>query len=117
MRYLAQRVALQTLRAYKWAVSPMFPAACRYTPTCSEYAMEAIERHGVLRGGLKAAARLLRCHPFVKGGYDPVVKPYGGASWKSGPSRPVLSAAEGAASEIGNSPGSSPRWLFLKRNS
>jgi len=79
MRHLAQRVALQTLRAYKWAVSPMFPAACRYTPTCSEYAMEAIERHGVLRGGLKAAARLLRCHPFVKGGYDPVVKP----DWRS----------------------------------
>jgi uncharacterized protein len=108
MRHLAQSVALQTLRAYKWAVSPMFPAACRYTPTCSEYAMEAIERHGVLRGGLKAAARLLRCHPFVKGGYDPVVKPDGGAAWKSGPLRPALSAAEGAASEIGNSPGFSP---------
>jgi putative membrane protein insertion efficiency factor len=72
MRHLAQRVALQLLRAYKWAVSPMFPPSCRYTPTCSEYAMEAIERYGVIRGGLKAAARLLRCHPFVKGGYDPV---------------------------------------------
>jgi uncharacterized protein len=68
-----QRVALYLLRAYKWAISPMFPPACRYTPTCSEYAMEAIERFGVVRGGLKAVARLLRCHPFVKGGYDPVV--------------------------------------------
>lgn len=74
MRHFAQRAALQLLRAYKWAISPMFPPSCRYTPTCSEYAMEAIERHGVLLGGLKAAARVLRCHPFAQGGYDPVVK-------------------------------------------
>lgn len=73
MRLLAQRVVLGLLRAYKWAISPMFPPACRYTPTCSEYAMEAIERYGVLRGGRLAVARVLRCHPFVKGGYDPVV--------------------------------------------
>ena len=73
MRHFSQRVVLQLLRAYKWAISPMFPPACRYTPTCSEYAMEAIERYGVLRGGWKAAGRILRCHPFVKGGYDPVV--------------------------------------------
>jgi len=66
-------VTLQLLKGYKWAVSPMFPPACRYTPTCSEYAMEAVERYGVLRGGLKAAGRILRCHPFAKGGYDPVV--------------------------------------------
>lgn len=74
MRHLIQRAAPELLRAYKWAISPMFPPACRYTPTCSEYAMEAIERYGVLRGGMKAVARLLRCHPFVEGGYDPVVK-------------------------------------------
>jgi putative membrane protein insertion efficiency factor len=73
MRPLAQRVALGLLRAYKRLISPMLPPACRYTPTCSEYAMEAIERFGVLRGGSKAVARILRCHPFVKGGYDPVV--------------------------------------------
>jgi putative membrane protein insertion efficiency factor len=73
MRQIAQHVALGLLRAYRWAISPMFPPSCRYTPTCSEYAMEAIDRYGVVRGGLKAAARLLRCHPFVKGGYDPVV--------------------------------------------
>lgn len=74
MRQLIQRAALELLRAYKWAISPMLPPACRYTPTCSEYAMEAIERFGVLRGGMKAMARVLRCHPFVKGGYDPVMR-------------------------------------------
>ena len=100
MRHFAQRVALQLLRAYKWAISPMFPPSCRYTPTCSEYAMESIERYGVARGALKAAARLLRCHPFVQGGYDPVVKPGVEISWKSGLSR--------AASDVRNSPGFSP---------
>jgi uncharacterized protein len=74
MRERAKLVILQLLRAYKWAISPMFPPACRYVPTCSEYAMEAVERYGVLRGGLKALLRLLRCHPFARGGYDPVVK-------------------------------------------
>ena len=72
MRHLPQRVALLLLRAYKWTISPMFPPACRYVPTCSEYAMEAVERYGALRGTLMAIARLLRCHPFAKGGYDPV---------------------------------------------
>lgn len=74
MRNTAQLVVLQLLRAYKWAISPMFPPACRYVPTCSEYAMEAVERYGALRGGWMALTRLLRCHPFVKGGYDPVVQ-------------------------------------------
>ena len=74
MKQFAKFVALQILRAYKWAISPLFPPACRYVPTCSEYAMEAIERYGVLRGGLMAAVRLLRCHPFTRGGYDPVVR-------------------------------------------
>lgn len=74
MNHIARRVTLQLLLGYKWMISPWFPPACRYVPTCSEYAMEAIERFGVLRGGLLAAGRLLRCHPFVKGGYDPVVK-------------------------------------------
>ena len=52
----------------------MLLPACRYVPTCSEYAMEAVERYGVVRGGLKAVWRLLRCHPFAAGGVDPVVK-------------------------------------------
>ncbi len=67
-------IALWVLGIYKRWVSPALPPSCRYVPTCSEYAMEAVERYGVLRGGAMAAWRLLRCHPFVKGGYDPVVK-------------------------------------------
>jgi uncharacterized protein len=74
MRDVAKLVVLQMLRAYKWAISPLFLPACRYVPTCSEYAMEAVERYGVVHGGFMAVMRLLRCHPFVRGGYDPVVK-------------------------------------------
>ncbi len=74
MQEIGKFVVLQLLRGYKWAISPMFPPACRYVPTCSEYAMEAVERYGVLRGGCKAAMRVLRCHPFVRGGDYPVVK-------------------------------------------
>lgn len=74
MRQLAQRVTLQLLRGYKTIISPVFPPACRYVPSCSEYAMEAVARFGVVRGGWLSLGRLLRCHPLVKGGYDPVVK-------------------------------------------
>jgi len=69
---IARSVILQFLRAYKWLVSPLLPPSCRYVPSCSEYAMEAVERYGALRGSWMAMIRLLRCHPFVKGGYDPV---------------------------------------------
>ena len=69
----AMRAAVVSLlRAYKWALSPLLPPACRYVPTCSEYAMEAVDRFGILRGGRMAVCRVLRCHPFVKGGFDPV---------------------------------------------
>src|SRR5271166_5273882 len=74
MRQFAKLVTLQVLRGYKWAISPLFLPSCRYVPTCSEYAMEAVERYGVLRGVLMASWRVLRCHPFARGGYDPVVK-------------------------------------------
>jgi uncharacterized protein len=73
MRQTARQTALLVLRGYKRWISPMFPPSCRYVPTCSEYAMEAVERYGVLRGGWMAIGRILRCHPFVKGGFDPVV--------------------------------------------
>jgi uncharacterized protein len=66
------QAALFMLRGYKRLISPLFPPACRYLPTCSEYAIEAVERYGAVCGGLLAAWRLLRCHPFAPGGYDPV---------------------------------------------
>ena len=65
-------LALGLLRLYKLILSPLLPAACRYEPTCSVYAQEAIERHGAIRGTVMAARRLARCHPFREGGYDPV---------------------------------------------
>jgi len=65
-------LVLLVLRGYKVAISPMLPPSCRYVPTCSAYAMEAVERYGVVRGSWMAMARVLRCHPFAKGGYDPV---------------------------------------------
>ena len=65
-------VVLAALRGYKRHVSPLLPPACRYTPTCSEYAVEAVERHGVLRGSGLALKRVLSCNPFSRGGYDPV---------------------------------------------
>jgi len=60
------------IRFYQVAVSPMLGRHCRYYPTCSEYARQAIERYGVLQGGFMAIRRILRCHPFSPGGYDPV---------------------------------------------
>jgi putative membrane protein insertion efficiency factor len=66
------QLALTALRIYKRWISPAIPSACRFYPTCSEYMMEAIERHGVLRGIGMGLRRLLRCHPFHQGGVDPV---------------------------------------------
>lgn len=60
------------LRLYKYAISPLLPPSCRFTPTCSEYAMEAIAKYGVWKGSGMGMRRLLRCHPFCAGGYDPV---------------------------------------------
>ena len=65
-----QAIAVATLRLYKTVISPLVPPACRFHPTCSAYAEEAIERHGFVRGTLLAAKRLLRCHPFSSGGID-----------------------------------------------
>ncbi len=66
------RAAAAALRFYKAFFSPLLPRACRYEPTCSVYAREAIERYGLWRGGGLAVSRLLRCHPFRAGGFDPV---------------------------------------------
>ena len=63
---------LYLIKWYKRSVSPNLPPACRFLPTCSEYAYTAIERFGVLKGGALALWRIMRCNPFCKGGYDPV---------------------------------------------
>ena len=67
-----KRVLLALIRLYQRAISPHLPPACRYHPTCSQYALTAITRFGALRGGWMSAKRILRCNPFSKGGYDPV---------------------------------------------
>lgn len=63
---------LVLVRIYQWTLSPVMGGQCRYWPTCSHYAAEALQAHGGIRGGWMAAKRLLRCHPFSRGGYDPV---------------------------------------------
>jgi putative membrane protein insertion efficiency factor len=60
------------IRGYQVMVSPLLPPSCRFTPSCSQYALEAVTRHGALRGSWLAACRLARCHPFHPGGFDPV---------------------------------------------
>ena len=65
-------VLIFLVRGYQVALSPLLPSACRFMPSCSAYAVEALERHGALRGGWLTIRRLARCHPFGVGGYDPV---------------------------------------------
>jgi uncharacterized protein len=64
--------ALGLIWLYQRLISPLMPPSCRYYPTCSHYAYEAIDRYGLLKGGLMAASRVARCHPWHEGGYDPV---------------------------------------------
>lgn len=70
-------IVLLVIRAYRALLSPLLPPVCRFWPTCSRYAYEAVERHGVLAGGWLAVKRLARCHPFHPGGIDPVPVPEG----------------------------------------
>jgi hypothetical protein len=67
-----QTVLIALLKVYKFSISPWLPSACRYSPTCSEYMMEAISLHGSMKGLWMGLKRLSRCHPFHEGGYDPV---------------------------------------------
>jgi putative membrane protein insertion efficiency factor len=68
----ARRVAVGLVRIYQRCVSPLLPASCRYFPTCSEYAIDAIEVHGLIRGSLLATWRIARCNPWSRGGFDPI---------------------------------------------
>ena len=67
-----KQVLLALVRFYRYAISPMLGRNCRFVPSCSEYALEAVEPHGALKGSWLAARRVCRCHPFSGGGYDPV---------------------------------------------
>jgi putative membrane protein insertion efficiency factor len=67
-----QAILVLALRGYKLLVSPLLPSACRYYPTCSEYMLEAVVKHGAVKGVWMGLKRLGRCHPFHEGGYDPV---------------------------------------------
>jgi uncharacterized protein len=67
-----QRILILALRGYKAFISPLLPSRCRFRPTCSEYMMDAIAKHGAIRGLWLGLKRLSRCHPFHQGGYDPV---------------------------------------------
>jgi uncharacterized protein len=69
---IAQRVALGVIRTYKVAFSSLYAGSCRFVPSCSDYAAEAVARHGVVRGSFMAARRLARCNPFGASGLDPV---------------------------------------------
>lgn len=72
MKELVRKVAVLPVRCYQYFLSPVLPPSCRYYPTCSAYAVEAILRHGLLRGGWLTLCRLARCHPWAAGGVDPV---------------------------------------------
>jgi putative membrane protein insertion efficiency factor len=67
-----KNIVLGLIRGYQRFISPLFPPSCRYYPTCSNYTLQAVKRFGGLKGTLMGIARILRCHPFVRGGYDPV---------------------------------------------
>jgi uncharacterized protein len=71
-RAISVRLALKLIRGYKFFVSPYFHGSCRFLPSCADYAAEAIDRHGVIRGGWLAARRLVRCQPLCAAGHDPV---------------------------------------------
>jgi hypothetical protein len=72
LRLLPRRLLMAAVRAYQLVLSPLLPPSCRFTPSCSAYAHEALMRHGAARGSWLAARRLARCHPWNPGGYDPV---------------------------------------------
>ncbi len=72
MRKLLRRFAVGLIRIYQWSLSPLLGPSCRFEPSCSQYAIAAIERHGLLRGNWLAIQRLVRCHPLGDSGYDPV---------------------------------------------
>lgn len=72
MKTILRKIFILPIRFYQLSISPLFPSCCRFTPTCSQYAIEVIMRHGIFRGSWLALRRILRCHPWGGSGYDPV---------------------------------------------
>ncbi|MDQ6961012.1 MAG: membrane protein insertion efficiency factor YidD [Mariprofundaceae bacterium] len=69
---MLKRCLIACVRFYRYFISPLLPARCRFYPTCSEYSLEALQRYGAMRGLFFSCRRICRCHPFCKGGYDPL---------------------------------------------
>ncbi|GBG93987.1 hypothetical protein LFYK43_04460 [Ligilactobacillus salitolerans] len=67
-----KNILIFPIKIYQKVISPLFPPSCRYYPTCSNYALQALEKHGLILGAVMALARIIRCNPFIRGGYDPV---------------------------------------------
>ena len=95
---MTRRILLAFLRLYRYWASPvlhaLFPTGCKFQPTCSHYASEAIAAHGALRGGGMALGRVLRCHPFSRGGFDPVPLPEDGGTFTTIPNLDKLDDLE-----------------------
>jgi uncharacterized protein len=70
----ARKITLILIKGYQYMISPLFGPSCRFYPSCSQYGIEAIEQYGVIKGMYLSGKRILKCHPFHKGGYDPVPK-------------------------------------------
>lgn len=100
----AGRLLLVPIEWYRQAISPLLPASCRYVPTCSAYAADAVERFGAARGGWLAVRRLARCHPLHRGGYDPVPDRVGHRGAARGVSLPDGSSAAPVHGRTGHGP-------------
>lgn len=72
MQEVPARILIAALRAYRWLISPLLGNVCRFYPSCSQYAVDAVQQHGALRGSWLACKRVSRCHPWHRGGFDPV---------------------------------------------
>lgn len=79
IKYIPKSIGIFFIKFYQCAISPHFPACCRYIPTCSQYSLEAIQKFGLIKGVWLSIKRILRCHPFHDGGYDPVPETF---TWK-----------------------------------
>ena len=72
LRQVISTVLILLIKGYKLFISTVLPPSCRYHPTCSTYAIQALQKHGIVKGGYLSAKRIIRCHPYAEGGYDPV---------------------------------------------